>query len=76
MQVQIIHRQSFSERLFFASKPDAKTRAALRLAGWKWDRAGNWWRNTQSCVPIRLKQLNPLLTPANDNIPQPEQAVA
>lgn len=61
--MQPIYRFSHTERLFFPSRPDRETRLALRAAGWRWDRNGNWWRNHQQMAPVKKAELSNLLTP-------------
>lgn len=70
--VQTIYRFSHTERLFFASKPPLAVRRQLSAAGWKWDRRGAWFRNHNLTEAIKPKQLESLLTPAE----QPETATA
>lgn len=67
----IVHRTSFTEKLAFPTKPDAATRKALVLAGWRYNGL-HWWRNQNQTGVIKPKQLAALLTPIN----QPEAATA
>lgn len=69
--MQIIHRTSSTEQLFFTAKPDASTRAALRAAGWRWNRLG-WWRNVNGTTLRKPKDLADIIGPAV----RPEAATA
>ena len=60
--MQIIHRESHTEQLFFTTKPDAATRKALREAGWKFNGIG-WFRNVNLTTAKKAKDLPPLLVP-------------
>jgi hypothetical protein len=68
-------RTSYTERLVFPSKPDAATRRALRMAGFRWNQIF-WYRTQSTTAPIKAADLSTLLTPANDNTPLPETATA
>lgn len=72
----VFHRQSFTERLIFTSRPDASTRLALRRAGYRWNAAGWWWKNHNSTAPIKPRELAALLAPANDNEPDINDVLA
>lgn len=68
--VQIIRRESHTEQLFFATRPDRATRQALKAAGYRYNGL-SWWRNGNSTVVLKLRDLPALLTP-----PQPEAVSA
>src|SRR5690349_19102305 len=74
----VFHRQSFTQRLIFTSRPDRSTRLALRAAGFRWNPAGYWWANTNSTAPLKQKELAALLAPvaANDNEPDSNDVIA
>lgn len=66
----VFFRESRTEKLTFPGKPDAATRKALREAGFRWN-GTQWWRNVNSTVVIKPRDLAALLAPAT-----PEAATA
>lgn len=72
----VFYRHSFTERLIFTSRPDQDTRLALRAAGYRWNRAGWWWKNSNNTQPLKGKQLANLLTPVNDALNEAIEAEA
>ncbi len=68
--VQIIRRESHTEQLFFATRPDRATRQALKAAGYRFN-GFSWWKNRNQTGPIKPRDLAALLA-----APQPEAATA
>lgn len=59
----VFYRESRTEKLTFPGKPDARTRKALRDAGFHWN-GTQWWRNVNAQIAIKPADLAALLAPA------------